>query len=260
MLARKALPGRYEAWNRRWGAPFGRTFKKLVPHAWRTTRLGARLCGPFGFQRNNDIRRFEYPWAFEALGVRRGLRVVDIGGSLAGLQFVLDLEGCEVVNVDPGEESRGRGWPVRPETFERLNHAFGTHVVLRNCFVEDAGLEDASFDRAVSISVLEHVPERDLESILAHVRRALKPGGLFVVTLDLFLDVQPFAAAASNRFGHNISARWLVEASGLELVHGERSELYGYPEFDVRAIRERDDLLVGSYPAMVQTLVLRKHA
>ena len=192
--------------------------------------------------------------------MRPSLRVLDIGGSLAGLQFVLDREGCEVVNVDPGEDSRGRGWPVRPETFERLNRAFGTQVTLRNCFVEQAKLEDASFDRAVSISVLEHVPEHDLESILNHVRRALKPGGLFVVTLDLFLDVEPFAPAKSNIFGHNIDARWLVETSGLELVSGNRAELHGFPEFEPERIRARDDLLVGRYPAMVQAMVLRKPA
>lgn len=258
MIARKPLPARYDAWNRRWGAPFGRPWTKLVPRSLRTSPLGARLCGPFAFQPNNDIRRWEYPWAFEALDVRPNLRVLDIGGSLAGLQFVLDREGCQVVNVDPGEDSRGRGWPVRPETFERLNSVFGTQVTLRNCFVEQANLEDSSFDRAVSISVLEHVPEPDLETILNHVRRALKPGGLFVITLDLFLDVEPFAPAKFNVFGHNIDARWLVETSGLELVSGDRAELHGFPEFEPGRIRARDDLLVGRYPAMVQAMVLRR--
>lgn len=260
MLASSELPERYAQWNAKWNAPFGGRRRKAVPHFLRKTPLGIWLSGPFSFQPNNDTRTFEYPWAHEALDPKPGCRVLEIGGSLAGFQFVLDKEGCQVVNVDPGEDARGRGWPVRPEVFRRLNCGLGTRVELRNCFMDEAKLEDEAFDRVLSISVLEHIPDPDLETIFKEVRRVLKPGGLFVITLDLFLDLAPFTEVETNVFGHNISVRWMVEQSGLEMVHGNRAELNGFPEFDAQEIlRNRARYWVGKgYPAMVQTVVLRK--
>jgi SAM-dependent methyltransferase len=254
------MPDRYAVWNRRWSAPFGGRRRKLTPRFLRPTRLGIRMSGPFAFQPNNDTRVFEYPWAFEALAVAPGLRVLEIGGSLSGFQFVLDRAGCQVVNVDPGTQAHGRGWPVTQDAIRRINRGLGTRVDLRNCFLEQAGLDEAAFDRVVSISVLEHIPETELPSLLAEIRRVLKPGGLFVLTLDLFLDLAPFTDATANVYGGNISVRWLVEQSGLEMVHGDRTELYGYPEFDpARILARKDQYRVGGgYPVMVQTLVLRK--
>jgi hypothetical protein len=107
--------------------------------------------------------------------------------------------------------------------------------------------------------VLEHIPEPDLARIMGHVRRALRPGGTFVLTVDLFLDLAPFTDVVSNRWGKNLSMRWLVEQSGMELAHGDRSELCGFPEFEPdRITARRAELLVGGYQAAVQTLVLRK--
>lgn len=259
MIARKSWSDKYSAWNRRWGAPSGFRTRKLVPKQLKFTTFGARLVGPFAFHPYSDTRALEYPWAFEALQITPGLRVLDIGGSLGGFQFVLDRSGCQVVNVDPGEESRGRGWLLPEDAFARLNHAFGTNVTLKKCFLHEASLADASFDRIVSISVLEHVPEADILTILAEVRRLLKPQGLFVLTLDLFLNVKPFADAASNEYGHNIDARWLIEQSGLKLIHGDKKELFGYPEFDPARILADPELFRATrYPVMSQTLVLQR--
>jgi SAM-dependent methyltransferase len=260
VLAPAQLPDRYAVWNRKWSAPFGGRRRKRTPRWLRPTLLGIRLCGPFAFQPNNDTRVFEYPWAHESLALSSGMRVLEIGGSLSGFQFVLDREGCRVVNVDPGEGAHGRGWPVTPESFSRINRGLGTQVELRNCFLDQAGLEDETFDRAVSISVLEHIPTAELPTLLGEVRRVLKRGGLFVITLDLFLDLYPFTEATANLFGGNISASWLVEQSGMELVHGDRSELYGYPEFDpARILARKEQYRVGNgWPTMIQTLVLRK--
>ena len=203
---------------------------------------------------------FEYPWAFEVLEAREGLDVLEIGGGLSGLQFVLARSGCRVVNVDPGEGAAGLAWPLDTDLFRRLNRSFGTDVVLRKCFIHQAEFQDASFDRVVSISVIEHIPEDDIRALLQHVRRVLKPGGLFVMTVDLFLDLEPFTAQTSNRFGKNVSMEWLVRESGLTLVQGTTAELYGYDTFDSEdIIRRRDAYLVGEqWPTMVQTLVLRK--
>lgn len=260
MLLRRDVPAWYDEWNRRWGAPHGRSLVRKLPRKLRSLPGVAQLVGPFGFQPNSDTRVLEYPWAYEALQLSPGMRVLEIGGSNSGFQFVLDRAGCSVVNVDPGKAAHGVGWPVTPEFTARLNRRFGAGVELRNCFIEDAKLADASFDRALSISTIEHIPKSEIPGILGHVRRALKPGGLFVVTVDLFLDLAPFTEVTENRWGINVPIRWLVEQSGLELVVGQPDELYGYEGFDpaqVNSLRER--YYVGTaWPVMVQALVLRK--
>ena len=261
MLAPAHLPLRYRLFNLKWGAPNGRIVRAFLSREQRATPLGAKLVGCFAFQGNNTTRRFEYPWAFEALQLKRGLRILEVGGSLSGFQFAIDRAGCDIDNVDPGSDFFASGWKVTPETMEMLNSLLGTDVLLRNLYLEDAKYPDASFDRVVSISVFEHIPEPALASILAEVRRILRPGGLCVLTVDLFVNVAPFAEPFSNEYGHNVSVKWMVETSGLELVHGVKSELFGYPEFDWRAIKANETrYLKGKYPSMIQTIVLRKPA
>lgn len=261
MIGRRQLPAHWEAWNRRWGAPYGKRTRHFVRSQGARFRA-PQVVGPFGFQPDNSItRRFEYPWAFHAVPLRRGMRAVEIGGSLAGLQFVLAGEGVKVINVDPGERA-AHGWPVNDRSISRLNKAFDTDVELRNCYIEEAGLEDGSVDLVYSISTIEHIPLELLPSILAEVNRVLVPGGHFVLTVDLFLDLEPFSYATENITGRNVDVRWLVETSGLELEQGERAELYGYPEFDPKRIMGNlFSYEYGHYyPSLAQALVLVKPA
>jgi len=223
-------------------------------------RVSPSLCGLFRFQDNNTTRRAEYPWAFYATPLSPGLKVLEIGGSLSGFQFVLDKTGCQVANVDPGMKSHGQGWPVDESSIQRLNKAFGTRVVLHNCFLHEAPLEAESFDRVFSISVIEHIPQSEVGGTIEHVYRLLKPGGYFVLTLDLFLNLAPFCSRQSNEYGSNVSARLIAEAAPFELAQGDPRELLGYPEFDPDHVLSTLDLLMlgEQYPCMPQLMVLRK--
>jgi hypothetical protein len=218
-----------------------------------------RLRGPFGFQDNNTTREFEYPWAYYATEIRQGMRAVEIGGGLGGFQFVLAHAGLEVVNVDPGLAANGRGWPVDMDSMARLNRAFGTHVHLQHCFLEEATIDRESVDRVFCISVLEHIPEDELDGLMRRCWSLMKPGSLFVATIDLFLNTKPFCQCDGNEFGANISVRRIVQAAPFELVHGEPRELYGFPDFCCDSVLSKSHLLLlGQYPAFVQTVVLRK--
>ncbi|MFO0875518.1 MAG: class I SAM-dependent methyltransferase [Phycisphaerales bacterium] len=265
MLAPRTLPDEYARWNARWGAPSGyRTPIRAVLN--RTPVLGGLLRrrpnfrGPFGHQVNNDTRAFEYPWSFFATPLERGMRSLDIGGSLAGFQFVLDRTGLESHNCDPGEAAHGVGWTVTPAAIDRLNRAFGTSVELHNCFLQDAKFPDATFDRVFSVSTIEHIPPSEIPGMMKEIARILRPGGMFVATVDLFLDLHPFTDRRENRFGTNIDIRALCESSGLRRVVGDAASLFGFPEFNARSVQARlDELLVGrGYPVLVQCIVLKK--
>jgi SAM-dependent methyltransferase len=212
----------------------------------------------FAFQHNNDTRAFEYPWAYHAAELDGSVAVLEVGGGLSGFQFVLSAEGHRVDNVDPGMEDLG--WPVSPEMMEKLNNAFRTNVRLFNQPLLDAPLQHDTYDRAFSISVLEHFPESELPRAMQKVYRVLKAEGRFVLTVDLFLDLFPFTRKRENRFGRNVSIRELLEGAPFRLEHGVKSELFGFDEFDPEAVLELlPDLLIGGrYPVVVQTLVLRK--
>src|SRR5262245_55594684 len=133
LLARKSLVEKYHAWNSTHHAPFGRDRLLGLPALdAKLFAMAPSLRGPFGFQDNNTTRVVEYPWAFHATPITPGLRVLEIGGGLSGFQFALDRAGCEVVNVDPGNQSHGRGWPVDAKSLGQLNRAFRTQVTLHN--------------------------------------------------------------------------------------------------------------------------------
>ena len=261
MIGRQALPGSYEGWNRAWGAPFGRevaAWSRLPGLA----TLARRRAGPFSFQPNNSTRRWEYPWAFHAVPLRPGMQVIDVGGALSGLQFVLARSGATVLNVDPFIEygTSGEYAEVDPgERLRELNELFGTTVELRRCVLEEAGLAPGSVDAVYCISTIEHLAPESMRSTAAEMARVLRPGGRAVLTIDLFLDLQPFTTRTHNRWGTNVDVRQLVGETGLELDAGTTSELFGFPDFDVDAVQSNlSEYLLGDYPGLAQCLVLRK--
>ena len=254
MIARRTLPPEFEAWNARWHAPHGRNG--------RLSRLIPALRGPFGFQANNSTRRVEYPWAYGRIAAHRAavggraLDVVEIGGSLAGLQWVLSRDGHRVTNVDPGLDARGTGWEVNAERHRTLSKRFGAPVTLVPTTLAAAALPDASVDVLLSVSTIEHFAPADLEEFAAHAARVLRPDGIVVLTIDLFLNVAPFCAATSNEYGTNVDVCALLQRAGLTLREGVPGELYGFPEFKAGTILEGlANYTIGGYPALAQCVV-----
>jgi 2-polyprenyl-3-methyl-5-hydroxy-6-metoxy-1,4-benzoquinol methylase len=256
MLAKSQLPDNFYKWNRLHGAPYGQTvprWKRMISSA----ETLERLRGPFALQPNNSIRTYEYPWAFYSANLQPGLSVLEVGGGLAGFQFVLDQAGCRVVNIDPGMPSEG--WPCNRESMQKLNRRFGTSVELRNTTIENAGLGKNEFDRVFCISVIEHLSDASALSIMQHVHETLKPGGLFILTADLSLNVAPFCSRQTNDFGMNQNLRKLIDEKLWKMEIGERNCLHGFPEFNPDFILSNlEKYLIGSYPSLAQCMVLKK--
>ncbi len=230
--------------------------------------LGIRYLGPFAYQPNNSTRQFEYPWAYAKVAEHsmandgRRLCIVDVGGSLGGLQWVLARERHQVVTVDPGLEARGVGWAVNAATHQAISRALRAPVQLIPTTLAAADLATASVDVLLSVSTLEHLALADLAEFSTHAARLLRPGGIAVLTIDLFVDVRPFAPADHNMYGTNVDVCALLADAGLTLHEGQRAELLGFPEFSApNVLAHLSEYMVGAnYPSLAQCLVARVSA
>jgi 2-polyprenyl-3-methyl-5-hydroxy-6-metoxy-1,4-benzoquinol methylase len=271
MLARRQLPPEFEQWNLKWGAPYGlhptaMAVLNSVPASPRSKILKQRAVqrarGPFAYQPNSSTRSYEYPWAYHQLVSLKRARILEIGGALSGLQFVLAKDGHDVHNVDPFVDYGSGEYEVDPVSEHSfLNSLFGTHVTLHRATLPDAKI-DGSFDAVCCISTIEHLTPADIEETMTRVKQLLEPGGLLVVTLDLFLNLEPFCSRTTNEWGTNLSAAWLQELTGFELVAGVRDELYGYEQFSVdNVLCHLEDYAINNYyPTLAQLMTLKAPA
>ncbi len=103
----------------------------------------------------------------------------------------------------------------------------------------DKKLEDAFFDTLFSISVVEHVETQDLDNFFNDSIRILKPGGIFVHAIDMYLEDQP-SRHQVERF--DIYRSWVsgnTQASPLGPV------LNGPPRFSTNMATNPDNILYG---------------
>jgi SAM-dependent methyltransferase len=119
-------------------------------------------------------RYLELPWAVRRLDVRPGETVLDLASPKL-LCVVLARHGARVTSVDqlPEEIEKWRSI-ARDEANLELRVADGRTLPF----------EDASFDHATSISVLEHVGgEGGDAAALAELARCVRPDGRLAITL-----------------------------------------------------------------------------
>ena len=160
--------------------------------------------------------------------------------------------------VDPGLNASGLGWEVDPTFHQLLAETYHAPVRLHPTTFQQAEFAEGSLDVVLSVSTIEHFGPDDLQSFAESVRRALKPGGHVVLTIDLFLDLIPFTDRAENRWGTNMSVAALMEALDATIVVGDRNVLYGFPEFDARRIQaDLSEYMIGAYPTLTQCVVAR---
>jgi len=281
MIAKSTLPDEFRRFNDRYMAPYGRLGGAygsygLARYARRIrSDRAVKFLGPYSFQPNSPTRRFEYPWVANQIQPQVGLRVLEIGGALSGLQFTLSGLGCEVHNVDPFYDYGSGAYKIDPvHEIARLNHAFGTNVVLHQMSLPELVAQDlhscthdasgdarlGTFDVVYSVSTLKHIPKDDLQRALACIPSLLKDSGRVVLTVDLFTNIYPFTTALSNQWGTNVSLKWIGEVLEMEMESEAPGECFGFEEFSTDAITSN----LGHYsynrggPQLAQCISYRK--
>jgi len=92
--------------------------------------------------------------------------------------------------------------------------------------LEHVGLQElpfaAEFDGAMTVDAMEHVPPEEWPGVVANIRRALKPGGHWYVTLEEVEDAHVAEALRS------LTAQGLPAVRG-EVVEGDTGSYHFYP-------------------------------
>jgi SAM-dependent methyltransferase len=165
-------------------------------------------------------RRVEYPFVVQALAAAGGrpLRLLDAGSGVTFFDVFLSHEpGLRVECVDRD--------PTYPDRMARTCRLLATsppafHV---GDLTGRLPFEDRSFDVALCVSVLEHLPEGTLLPALRELWRLVAPGGALIFTMDVTLagageglpleGVPEFAAELSRVVGslHPLPAKMPVD-------------------------------------------------
>ncbi len=162
-------------------------------------------------------RYLELPWAVRNLGARPGESVIDLASPKL-LCVVLARHGARVTSIDqlPEEIEKWRSI-ARDEPSLELRVADGRRLPF----------DDATFDHATSVSVLEHVGgEGGDAAALAELVRCVRPGGRIAITLPYARDARVEYRSTSayvdegdrNTAGRAFFQRWYDAAAIDDLV------------------------------------------
>jgi 2-polyprenyl-3-methyl-5-hydroxy-6-metoxy-1,4-benzoquinol methylase len=130
-----------------------------------------------------DVQR---PWAVKAIlgTVPVGSKILEIGGGEPLVSGFLQELGYQVTLIDPYDGS-GNG----PQEYHRFRRSYPKVRIIREYFKKDSpALAGEVFDCIFSVSVLEHIPTEELQSLFDGIDQFLKPGGRSIHCIDDVVD------------------------------------------------------------------------
>jgi SAM-dependent methyltransferase len=187
-----------------------------------------------GWVTKQPSRLWEYPWVVREVERRlagRKATAMDAGAGRSAVPIALAGVGLKTVVVDPGARRPATGDPVRGSEWEWTEYSrFGVRSIRAG--MEEAVVPPGSLGFALSVSVIEHLPAEVRRKGLARLAEALEPGGVLVLTVDLFPDSSDLwnrclGETVEARHEHGTAERLIAEAAagGLELQKRERCPL-----------------------------------
>lgn len=128
---------------------------------------------------NIGLKGIQDGWILSILDKKKGLKVAEVGGGNSRVLKTLSLDN-ECWNIDKFEGA-GNG----PSKIAKIS---GVNVVRTYLGDFDEDLPDGYFDVLFSISVIEHVPKDKINDFFADCHRLLKPGGVMLHAIDLYVS------------------------------------------------------------------------
>jgi ubiquinone/menaquinone biosynthesis C-methylase UbiE len=118
--------------------------------------------------------------ALDRLGVRPGLRLLDVGSGIGGTSRMAAMSGAAVTGIDLSPEFV----EAATELSERVG--LGDQTTFLTTPGESLPLADGTFEAAVMIHVGMNIPDK--QAVFTEVHRVLEPGGLFAVYEQMRAD------------------------------------------------------------------------
>ncbi len=161
------------------------------------------------------------PWRGVAdiswMDISEGDRVLDLGCGNGKTSAALMDQGAVVTGID-----------FSPSAVGSCRKLFGDRGTFTEADVRSLPFEDQTFDRVVSVHVIEHVPESDVIKAAGEIVRVLRRGGILYLRCFAEGDMRSDGKREDTRNG--ILYRYLSEGdirsifSALEIVSVERVE------------------------------------
>lgn len=174
----------------------------------------------------------EYPSDLQREWVTRVLRLVPPGG------IVLDAP-CGTGKYFPMIAAAGHQVAGVDQSAGMLAQARAREIAFQ---LEQVALQDLcyvhEFDAVITVDAMENIPPEDWPRVLAHLHRAVRPGGV------MYLTVEEVEQAEIDQAFQSLSARGLPAVRG-EIVEGDVAGYHYYPGRE-RAVEwfEREGLVI----------------
>lgn len=137
-----------------------------------------KFAGKVGLDQYETYSRiWEYPWLWTYLKplANKGLKLLDIGSEMSPFPWYLASQ-CYDVIVSDHNKANWNSWKT-------VNKKLGSDTKIKILDAQSLDLPTASVDVYLSVSVIEHVPNKI--KVIEEAARVLKPGGIFISTFDI---------------------------------------------------------------------------
>jgi SAM-dependent methyltransferase len=186
--------------------------------------------------RTDWLKNWHVPWLLGLVEFTPDLCVLDVGSARPRLmKYLHQTFGCDVHALDADTTEAGKaGWGIPADVSAEY-----PEVTIHRGLAGQELLPAEAFDVIVCISTLEHTYDHNsplmADKPMPHLHalrdmvRMLKPGGMFLMNWDMYLDNMP------QKFGYDFEVDYQILKSGMRLVCNRRRlrnsmYLFSHPE------------------------------